>query len=80
MTGQFDINDPEFVDYFIAHTGYAITECECGWEAVKREIETPTTDVWRMIRHRLQRSWEQYQPATPRNGPTSKPLNQPWLL
>jgi hypothetical protein len=56
----FDINDKQFVEYFIARTGAAITECACGWLKVKALIKNPPDIVWRITRAKLQDCWEIY--------------------
>jgi hypothetical protein len=60
---SFDLDDFEFVAYFIRRTGYNILEADCGWEECKRSIHDLTLDdTWRKIeRGKLQDCWELYR-------------------
>jgi hypothetical protein len=61
---DFDLNDLQFVHYFIGRTGYDILEADCGWEKKREMILNPShaDERWQQIeRGKIQDCWELYR-------------------
>jgi hypothetical protein len=42
---DYDINNADFVDFFIRHTGYLLRDTLCGWDKIRDEFANPAHEI-----------------------------------
>lgn len=42
---NYDLNNDDFVNFFMDSTGYMIRRCQCGWEEVVSNLANPTKKI-----------------------------------